>query len=610
MKKSRYLYKRGETYYFRFSTQTINVKLSLRTDDLYEARDLRDKILNNLSGSLMGKDILSKIQDSELLKQRAKEILEREMLKNNGILDLTDKQIDNYLPKNKRIKDQEFLELALGQRITVLERERTANGGKLPDFIIDDLKLLLDSEILYTPMTPKDVELMEKAFETSLSLIDGIKYKLKEPVEFYVALKEALFNISVEYLAKHYSTPVTPTKQDDYNKLINLGIIKGKNETQQSCIIPDPSSNTTSITESSSSSNGIKTLRQIVDEYIEEKSLSEDARANTIDDATKMLNLAIEFLGDNVDIAEANDRPLLLGYKKALKSLPVNRNKGKYRGIPIHKLARLQHNSPTMKTATTNKYLMYITSLFKYAEERDYISKSQAYRLQDKNKVHPRDQNDRFADDELVTLFTTLKDQYGTAQKQEKFWIPLVALFTSCRLNEICQLTYKDVTKLDKIWFFLITAEDEGDGNKSLKTVYSQRNIPIHKTLIDLGLIEYIQSKSLAPSDNLWGLKYEDTRNKYGRSVGRKFSELTKELFNPPPRRKTFHSLRHTFATFFRKVTDNELVMYFDGHSSNNQTFGRYAKYDDYKWMKSEIDKLKYPSEVEKMFKSWMRKNT
>ena len=63
MKQSRYLCKRGETYYFRFSTQTMDVKLSLRTNDLYEAQFLRDKILTNVSGSLMG----NKIKDSDFV---------------------------------------------------------------------------------------------------------------------------------------------------------------------------------------------------------------------------------------------------------------------------------------------------------------------------------------------------------------------------------------------------------------------------------------------------------------------------------------------------------------------------------------------------------------
>ena len=38
--------------------------------------------------------------------------------------DLSDKQIDSYIPRNKIIKDQEFLELSLRKRITLLEKER------------------------------------------------------------------------------------------------------------------------------------------------------------------------------------------------------------------------------------------------------------------------------------------------------------------------------------------------------------------------------------------------------------------------------------------------------------------------------------------------------
>ena len=109
----------------------------------------------------------------------------------------------------------------------------------------------------------------------------------------------------------------------------------------------------------------------------------------------------MDFMGADNDIAMLNNRSNFLSYKKALKSLPTNRNKGKYKGKSIRELAKLNHGAPTMKTPTINKYLMHITSLFKYAEERDYISKSQAYKLQDKNKVHPRDQNDRFTSDKL-----------------------------------------------------------------------------------------------------------------------------------------------------------------------------------------------------------------
>jgi integrase len=607
MKQSRYLFKRNKTYYLRFFNRTTEVRLSLRTEDYYEACFLRDKILNSSSGSLMGKKNSFEIKNTELLGQRARSILESEIHKNECIFDLTDKQIKHYLTRDKIIKDQVFLERSLQKRIFILEKERLMNGGRLPDFIIDDLKLWANPEVLYSPIVQEEFKLFEKIL-ISPSPIDNAAYKPKDIIELYITLKEAFFNISIEYLAKHYSLPVTPSNEEYYNQLAELGIFKKEDGNKQTKATPDICHR--KLENETLTSSNTRTLRQVVDEYIDEKKVSNDVKQNTIEDATKMLALALEFLDENLDISEANNRPLLLSYKKALKAIPINRNKSRYKGKSIKELAVLKTNSPGMRTATTNKYLMYLTSLFKYAEERDYISKSQAYKLQDKNKVHPRDQNDRFSSDELVTLFTELKNLYGTGKKQEKFWIPLIALYSSCRLNEICQMNFGDVEKIQHIWFFRIRAEDDNNSsNKSLKTVYSQRNIPIHKTLINLGLIEYIQSRSLAPTDNLWDLKYEDIRNKYGRTVGRTFNELRKKLFNPAPRRKTFHSLRHTFSTFCRKITDNELVMYFDGHSSNNQTFGRYAKYDDYKWMKAEIDKLKYPPEVERMFKNWM-KNT
>ena len=599
MRRSRYLFKRNETYYFRFSIQSKEVRLSLGTNDFYEARFLRDKILNNYFGNLMGKKKSFQIKNTELLGKRARNVINNELHKNSGVLDLSNCQVERYLTKNKIIEDQEILEVLVQKRIFLLEKERLRNGGRLSDLLIEDLKLWINTEALYAPITEEEAKYFEKMIVPPSATT--LPYNPKDIIELYVTLKEAFFNISVEYLAKHNSLPVTPSNQEYFKQLSESGFFVEKSrdipKNNKSCNNDLPDEHPVSIK--------TKTLLQIANEYIDEKKVSDDITQNTIEDARKMLDLALEFLGKNLDVTEANNRPLLLSYKKALKSIPINRNKSKYKNKSIKELAGLKTNSPGMSTATSNKYLMYLTSLFKYAEERDYISKSQAYKLQDKNKVHPRDQNDRFSSEELVILFTQLRNLYGTAEKQEKFWIPLISLFSSCRLNEICQMNFNDVEKIQNIWVFRIRAED--DNNKSLKTVYSQRNIPIHKTLINLGLIEYIQSKNPKQNDNIWGLKYEDIRNKYGRTVGRTFNELRKQLFNPPPRRKTFHSLRHTFATFCRKVTDNELVMYFDGHSSSNQTFGRYAKYDDYKWMKTEIDKLKYPPEVEKLFKKWMK---
>lgn len=226
MKQSKYLCKRGENYYFRISNQEIDVKLSLRTSDLYEARHLRDRILSNISGNLIGKNITDKIKNTKLLKQRATDILEKEQRRNNGALDVSTKRIDHYLPKNKKIKDQDFLKQSLRQFITILEQERVMNGGRLPELRIDDLKLYTDPDILYTPIPEEELQEMENSSIPYVSKVIDIEYVPIDRVELYIAMKEAFFNVSIEYLAKHYSSPVTPSNNDDYNKLIELGIIR------------------------------------------------------------------------------------------------------------------------------------------------------------------------------------------------------------------------------------------------------------------------------------------------------------------------------------------------------------------------------------------------
>ena len=317
----------------------------------------------------------------------------------------------------------------------------------------------------------------------------------------------------------------------------------------------------------------------------------------------------MEFFGAEPDIHDVNNRALLNKYKKVLKSIPINRSKGQFKGKTIHQLAEIEHNEKTMAVETSNKYLMYISSLLKYASEREYINKSQGYKLKDKNKVKARSQNDRFTEDELVALFGSLKKKFAD-QKQERFWIPLISLFTSCRLNEVCQLTARDIRKEQGVWVFDVTNEtDDGEvSDKSIKSASGHRVLPIHTKLIDLGLLDYIQSRPATANENVWGLKYSGEKNKYGRSVGRTFSKHRKELFNPPPRTKTFHSLRHTFATFFNQVegVKGELVEYFDGHAGDSETFKRYVKYDDYKWLRKQINKLLFPPKAEQMFQKWI----
>ena len=77
------------------------------------------------------------------------------------------------------------------------------------------------------------------------------------------------------------------------------------------------------------------------------------------------------------------------------------------------------------------------------------------------------------------------------------FWLPHLGLFTGARVNEICQLNPQtDIVSEPEtgIWHIWITTESESDSRvrKSVKTGESRR-VPIHKKLIELGFLKYVE---------------------------------------------------------------------------------------------------------------------
>ena len=70
-----------------------------------------------------------------------------------------------------------------------------------------------------------------------------------------------------------------------------------------------------------------------------------------------------------------------------------------------------------------------------------------------------------------------------------RYWIPWIGLYTGACLGEIAQLLTGAVRELHGVWIHYLTRE--GSTLKSTKTAGSQRVVPIHSELVDLGLLEY-----------------------------------------------------------------------------------------------------------------------
>ena len=125
-----------------------------------------------------------------------------------------------------------------------------------------------------------------------------------------------------------------------------------------------------------------------------------------------------------------------------------------------------------------------------------------------------------------------------------KFWIPLIALFTGMREDEIASLDVASLVWNEDVscWVFKVAT-----AARSGKTKAAQRTIPVHPILEEIGLIEYRQAVMDFGSPYLFP-ELHNGKKKPGQAIGKWFSEYCKKagLYQ---RWRDFHSLRHTFKT-------------------------------------------------------------
>jgi integrase len=133
------------------------------------------------------------------------------------------------------------------------------------------------------------------------------------------------------------------------------------------------------------------------------------------------------------------------------------------------------------------------------------------------------------------------------------FWLPLLALYTGARMNELAQLHPDDVmeeTYLDpegrSLVAWVVRIEQSKARGQRVKTEGSERRIPVHADLIASGFIDYAKAQQgrvrLFPD-----LKGGEKDGRISGAWGQWFSEYLRTKCGVTDERMTFHSFRHTF---------------------------------------------------------------
>jgi integrase len=262
---------------------------------------------------------------------------------------------------------------------------------------------------------------------------------------------------------------------------------------------------------------------------------------------------------------------------------PAYRRKGKGRVEKTYQQVR-ETESRRLSTATISADMTTINGFLSWAAAHGYLETNPLDGM-----LVTRDKDDEvrdpFSKEDLQLIFSQPRFQGHKSKKQstpvyeDDYWLPLLALFTGARLEELCRLRKKDIRTEGSIHYFEIMPPELAPEistrkkRKAGKTKAAHRCTPIHPALMEtLGFREFVESK---PEGYLFTLNVEDTKR--GSESGRDFSRFKAKLgFD---KAKVFHSFRHTIRDALTAAgVSGEFIKGIVGHSlKDDVTFGRYG---------------------------------
>ena len=317
----------------------------------------------------------------------------------------------------------------------------------------------------------------------------------------------------------------------------------------------------------------VMTLKEAVDAYVQDKGQSGGWTTRTKTQNQLTLSLICEVLGPKRDIKTITRQEFVDFRNNIMTKLPSNFSKSpQFRKKSLQQIVAMKNITP-MSVVSINHYLTRIASFFNWADTNGYIVKSLAHGLNLKETELPDEQRKTFDREDIIRLLNALAE-HRSKLKPYQYWIPLVALFTGARQNEIAQLYLDNFKVIDGIPCIHIAKTHD---DQRLKTKSSIRHVPIHPILAQLGFLDFLIDLKIKGQPRPW-MDVKARRDGYGQSVQRWFGRFNRE-FVTTDEDKVFHSFRHTFVDNLKQHGTEELKLKeLVGHANESITTNRYGK--------------------------------
>lgn len=601
MRKTKYLIKKGNSYYFKrkIPKSRKNVTISLKTDSLTIAK----YIINVINFRLVKLFVL--------LEKNWNGSLEREEL-HEYIRSLLKKYV------LEAIIEYENLEELRHEDFSFQNEEGVLLDGGHPNSI---KKALDELEVAIFNKDKRD-QLYERIIKRTNITKDEID---KIPPNQLGALKTKLLKAEREVLLYDKSRnerilEVPNLLKEEFQKFTQIDVDTPYEEKQQQfqevLKTKQPQSH---VHENRFYNMSIKELK---DEYLS-KRMKEGLKDPKRYDTDIQMLIEITQKEYAIDISQEDMKEFV----HILEHLPDKNNySGLYKKHTYREIYNLYETMKWEKNAisTVNNRILRISAFLNWCVEDEYLDRNRLANKKTKVLSKKRAKKwERVAYDEhdldrlLNSSWYTKNLLLNLKKHPDKVFVPFLGLYQGFRLNEICSLYIKDIVTIKNIPCINIE-EDEED--KHIKGDLAERIVPIHPKLIELGFLDFVKHQKQQGYKRIFQNLYYTNKKGYGQAFSKKFANknfkaefIENEFLKAgAKKRKDFHSFRHTFTENLKDVegVQDGALDYINGHYTDSHSQKTYGK-RNMERLYQIISKLEYQfdlTEIESNIKKYLEK--
>jgi integrase len=289
-------------------------------------------------------------------------------------------------------------------------------------------------------------------------------------------------------------------------------------------------------------------------------------------------------------------------FKNLLCDLPKNYGKAaKYKGMAASEIAAASASQPEERLSrrTIQRHLSAMSALWDDAVEQGETSSNIFKGFKLPSSKRPQEQRAMWSSDKLAQLFSSpiwagchsadRRTKPGTQViRDHRFWLPLIAVFSGMRQEEICQLHVEDLRQESGIWVFDVNDRPP----RQLKNRNAVRLVPVHKALLAIGLLAYADERRSAKYERLFPqLSSGGADDRLGHNFSKNFTYYRRQI-GLYQLGLDFHSFRHSATTFMAHAgVPVPIIDQLTGHATPGET-ARYTKGFRIEQLKEAIDSI------------------